>query len=71
MVQGVGYRFLKKFKAESLGLEEGQNLRDGSVFVTAKVIMCNGQLCKMVLKRGPRRSSREILKKFKENREVQ
>ena len=44
-VQGVGYRFSAKIKAESLGIRGSvQNLRDGSVFVTAqgeKVTMAN------------------------------
>ena len=37
MVQGVGYRYSAKMKAESLGIRGiVQNLRDGSVFVTAQ-----------------------------------
>ena len=36
-VQGVGYRYSTKIKAESLGVRGSvQNLRDGSVFVTAQ-----------------------------------
>ena len=36
-VQGVGYRYSAKIKAESLGIMGSvQNLRDGSVFVTAQ-----------------------------------
>ena len=36
-VQGVGYRYSAKMKAESLGIRGSvQNLRDGSVFVTAQ-----------------------------------
>ena len=36
-VQGVGYRYYAKIKAESLGIRGSvQNLRDGSVFVTAQ-----------------------------------
>ena len=36
-VQGVGYRYSVKMKAESLGIRGSvQNLRDGSVFVTAQ-----------------------------------
>ena len=36
-VQGVGYRYSTKMKAESLGIRGSvQNLRDGSVFVTAQ-----------------------------------
>ena len=36
-VQGVGYRYSAKMKAESLGIGGSvQNLRDGSVFVTAQ-----------------------------------
>jgi len=36
-VQGVGYRYTAKMKAESLGIRGSvQNLRDGSVFVTAQ-----------------------------------
>ena len=36
-VQGVGYRYYAKMKAESLGIRGSvQNLRDGSVFVTAQ-----------------------------------
>ena len=36
-VQGVGYRYSAKVKAESLGIRGSvQNLRDGSVFVTAQ-----------------------------------
>ena len=36
-VQGVGYRFSAKIKAESRGIRGCvQNLRDGSVFVTAQ-----------------------------------
>ena len=36
-VQGVGYRHSAKMKAESLGIRGSvQNLRDGSVFVTAQ-----------------------------------
>ena len=36
-VQGVGYRYSAKMKAESLGiLGSVQNLSDGSVFVTAQ-----------------------------------
>ena len=35
-VQGVGYRYSAKMKAESLGIRGSVlNLRDGSVFVTA------------------------------------
>ena len=37
MVQGVGYRYSAKIKAESLGIRGSvKNLRDGSVFVTAQ-----------------------------------
>ena len=37
MVQGVGYRYSAKMKAESLGIRGSvQNLRNGSVFVTAQ-----------------------------------
>ena len=37
MVQGVGYRYSTKMKAESLGIRGSvKNLRDGSVFVTAQ-----------------------------------
>ena len=37
MVQGVGYRYSAKIKAESLGIRGSvQNLRNGSVFVTAQ-----------------------------------
>ena len=37
-VQGVGYRYSAKMKAESLGIRGCvQNLGDGSVFVTAQV----------------------------------
>ena len=37
MVQGVGYRYSAKMKAESLGIRGSvKNLRDGSVFVTAQ-----------------------------------
>ena len=37
MVQGVGYRYSTKMKAESLGIKGSvKNLRDGSVFVTAQ-----------------------------------
>ena len=37
MVQGVGYRYSAKMKAESLGISGSvQNLSDGSVFVTAQ-----------------------------------
>ena len=36
-VQGVGYRYYAKMKAESLSIKGSlQNLRDGSVFVTAQ-----------------------------------
>ena len=36
-VQGVAYRYSAKMKAESLGIRGSvQNLRDGSVFVTAQ-----------------------------------
>ena len=36
-VQGVGYRYSAKIKAESMGIRGNvQNLRDGSVFVTAQ-----------------------------------
>ena len=36
-VQGVGYRYSAKMKAESLGIRGNvQNLLDGSVFVTAQ-----------------------------------
>tara|TARA_B100000686_G_C16067613_1_gene607751 strand:- start:168 stop:446 length:279 start_codon:yes stop_codon:yes gene_type:complete len=36
-VQGVGYRYSAKMKAELLGIRgRVQNLRDGSVFVTAQ-----------------------------------
>jgi len=36
-VQGVGYRYSAKIKAESLGIRGSvQNLSDGSVFVTAQ-----------------------------------
>ena len=36
-VQGVGYRYSAKIKAESLGIRGSvQNLRDRSVFVTAQ-----------------------------------
>ena len=36
-VQGVGYRYSSKMKAESLSIRGSvQNLRDGSVFVTAQ-----------------------------------
>ena len=36
-VQGVGYRYSAKMKAESMGIRGSvQNLRDGSVFVTAQ-----------------------------------
>jgi len=36
-VQGVGYRYSTKIKAESLGIRGSvQNLSDGSVFVTAQ-----------------------------------
>ena len=36
-VQGVGYRYSAKMKAVSLGIRGSvQNLRDGSVFVTAQ-----------------------------------
>ena len=36
-VQGVGYRYSAKMKAESLGIRGSvQNLCDGSVFVTAQ-----------------------------------
>ena len=36
-VQGVGYRYFAKMKAESLGIRGSVlNLRDGSVFVTAQ-----------------------------------
>ena len=36
-VQGVGYRYSAKMKAESLGIGGSvQNLRDGSVFVNAQ-----------------------------------
>ena len=36
-VQGVGYRYSAMMKAESLGIRGSvQNLRDGSVFVTAQ-----------------------------------
>ena len=36
-VQGVGYRYSAKMKAESLGIRGSvQNLNDGSVFVTAQ-----------------------------------
>ena len=36
-VQGVGYRYSAKMEAESLGIRGSvQNLRDGSVFVTAQ-----------------------------------
>ena len=36
-VQGVDYRYSAKMKAESLGISGSvQNLRDGSVFVTAQ-----------------------------------
>ena len=36
-VQGVGYRYSAKMKAESLGIRGSvQNLPDGSVFVTAQ-----------------------------------
>ena len=36
-VQGVGYRYSAKMKAESLSIRGSvQNLRDGSVFVTAQ-----------------------------------
>ena len=36
-VQGVGYRYSAKMKAESLGIRGSvKNLRDGSVFVTAQ-----------------------------------
>ena len=36
-VQGVGYRYSAKMKAESLGIRGSVlNLRDGSVFVTAQ-----------------------------------
>ena len=36
-VQGVGYRYSTKMKAESLGIRGSvQNLLDGSVFVTAQ-----------------------------------
>ena len=36
-VQGVDYRYSAKMKAESLGIRgRGQNLLDGSVFVTAQ-----------------------------------
>ena len=36
-VQGVGYRYSAKMKAELLGIRGSvQNLRDGSVFVTAQ-----------------------------------
>ena len=36
-VQGVGYRYSAKMKAESLGIRGSvQNLRDGSVFETAQ-----------------------------------
>jgi len=36
-VQGVGYRYSAKIKAESLDIRGSvQNLRDGSVFVTAQ-----------------------------------
>ena len=36
-VQGVGYRYYAKMKAESLGIRGSvQNLRDGSVFLTAQ-----------------------------------
>ena len=36
-VQGVGYRYSAKMKAESLGISGSvQNLSDGSVFVTAQ-----------------------------------
>ena len=36
-VQGVGYRYSAKMKAKSLGIRgRVQNLRDGSVFVTAQ-----------------------------------
>ena len=36
-VQGVGYRYSAKIKAESLGIRGSvQNLLDGSVFVTAQ-----------------------------------
>ena len=36
-VQGVGYRYSAKIEAESLGIRGSvQNLRDGSVFVTAQ-----------------------------------
>ena len=36
-VQGVGYRYSAKMKAESLDIRGSvQNLRDGSVFVTAQ-----------------------------------
>ena len=36
-VQGVGYRYSAKKKAESLGIRGSvQNLRNGSVFVTAQ-----------------------------------
>ena len=36
-VQGVGYRYSAKIKAESMGIRGSvQNLRDGSVFVTAQ-----------------------------------
>ena len=37
MVQGVGYRYSAKMKAESMGIRGSvQNLRDGSVSVTAQ-----------------------------------
>jgi len=36
-VQGVGYRYSAKMKAESMDIKGSvQNLRDGSVFVTAQ-----------------------------------
>ena len=36
-VQGVGYRYSSKMKAESLSIRGSvQNLRDGSVFLTAQ-----------------------------------
>ena len=36
-VQGVGYRYSAKMKAESLGIKGSvQNIDDGSVFVTAQ-----------------------------------
>ncbi|MDC0229930.1 acylphosphatase [Deltaproteobacteria bacterium] len=36
-VQGIGYRYSAKIKAESLGIRGSvQNIRDGSVFVTAQ-----------------------------------